>query len=132
VPSIIITASGMITGGRILHHISHYAPDNRNTILLVGFQALGTRGRSLQDGEKNLKIYGQVVKVNAEIEKLDNMSAHADQNEIMDWLGGFKNIPKKLFLIHGEEKSCRALAHRVEAELRWPTLIPDYLQIYQL
>lgn len=132
VPSIIISASGMATGGRVLHHIAHYAPDNRNTILLVGYQAIGTRGRSLQDGKKELKIHGQIVKINAEVERLENMSAHADQNELTDWLRGFEDKPKQLFIVHGEEKSSQALAERVEREFNWNTTIPEYLQIVQL
>ncbi len=132
IPSIIISASGMATGGRILHHIAHYGPDNKNTILLVGYQAVGTRGRSLQDGAKELKIHGQTIKINAEVERLENMSAHADQNELMDWLGGFENKPKRLFVVHGEERSSEAFAERVENELGWNTTVPDYLQIMQL
>ena len=132
VPSIIISASGMATGGRVLHHIAHYGPDNKNTILLVGYQAMGTRGRLLQDGKKELKIHGQVVKINAEVEKLENMSAHADSNELISWLRGFENKPKKLFVIHGEEKSTEAFSERVEKELHWDTMVPEYLQIYQL
>ncbi len=132
IPSIIISASGMMTGGRILHHIAHYGPDNKNTILLVGFQANGTRGRALQDGKKELKIHGQVVKINAEVTKLENMSAHADSNELMAWLSGFESKPKKLFIIHGEEKSSLALSERVEKELGWNVEVPDYLQIQQL
>ena len=132
VPSIIISASGMATGGRILHHLAHYGPDNKNTILLVGYQAVGTRGRALQDGKKELKIHGQVVKINAEVERLENMSAHADSNELIEWLKGFEDKPKKLFIVHGEEKSSNIFAERVEKELQWDTLIPEYLQIYQL
>ena len=132
VPSIIISASGMATGGRVLHHIAHYGPDNKNTILLVGYQAMGTRGRLLQDGKQELKIHGQVVKINAEVEKLENMSAHADSNELMSWLRGFKDKPKRLFVVHGEEKSTEAFAERVEKELQWNTMVPEYLQIYQL
>lgn len=132
VPSVIISASGMMTGGRILHHIAHYGPDNKNTILLVGYQAVGTRGRALQEGRNELRIHGQVVKVNAEVTKLENMSAHADSNEIMDWLKGFKEKPNKLFVIHGEEKSSNALAERVISELDWNVEVPEYLQITQL
>lgn len=132
VPSIIISASGMATGGRVLHHIAHYGPDNKNTILLVGYQAMGTRGRLLQDGKQELKIHGQVVKINAEVEKLENMSAHADSNELISWLRGFEDKPKRLFIVHGEEKSTEAFAERVEKELQWNTMVPEYLQIYQL
>ena len=132
VPSIIISASGMATGGRVLHHIAHYGPDNKNTILLVGYQAMGTRGRLLQDGKQELKIHGQVVKINAEVEKLENMSAHADSNELISWLRGFEDKPKRLFVVHGEEKATEAFSERVEKELQWNTMIPEYLQIYQL
>lgn len=132
IPSIIISASGMMTGGRILHHIAHYGSDNKNTILLVGFQANGTRGRALQDGKKELKIHGQLVKINAEVTRLENMSAHADSNELIDWLNGFENKPKKLFVIHGEEKSSVALSERVEKELGWNVEVPEYLEIQQL
>ncbi|MBO4956256.1 MAG: MBL fold metallo-hydrolase [Rickettsiales bacterium] len=132
VPSIIISASGMATGGRVLHHLAHYGPDNRNTILLVGYQAMGTRGRALQDGKKELKIHGQVVKINATVEKLENMSAHADSNELINWLKGFKEKPQKLFVVHGEEKGSQCFAERVETELRWNVMVPEYLQIYQL
>ncbi|MDR1425817.1 MAG: MBL fold metallo-hydrolase, partial [Rickettsiales bacterium] len=108
--SVIISASGMATGGRILHHLAHYAPDSKNTIVLVGFQACGTRGRYLQEGKKELRIHGRNISVAAEIVTLDNMSAHADSNEIMSWLSGFGNRPNKLFLVHGEEESSVALA----------------------
>ena len=132
IPSIIISASGMMTGGRILHHVAHYGADSKNTILLVGFQANGTRGRALQDGKKELRIHGQVVKINAEVTKLENMSAHADSNELMDWLNGFQNKPEKLFVIHGEEKSSITLSERVKKELDWETYVPDYLETQQL
>lgn len=132
VPSIIISASGMATGGRVLHHLAYYGPDNKNTIVLVGYQAMGTRGRALQDGKKELKIHGQIVKINATVERLENMSAHADSNELMNWLRGFKNKPQKLFIVHGEEKASEHFADRVEKELQWNVMVPEYLQIYQL
>jgi metallo-beta-lactamase family protein len=128
VPSVIISASGMATGGRILHHIAHYAPDNANTILLVGFQAVGTRGRMLQEGKKELKIYGQTVKINAEVATLENMSAHADSNELMHWLKAFTKKPSALFITHGELKASNALAKKVGEELKWRAVVPEYLQ----
>lgn len=132
VPCIIISASGMATGGRVLHHLAHYGPDNRNTILLVGYQAVGTRGRALQDGKKELKIHGQIVKIDAEVERLENMSAHADQNELIGWLSGFENKPKRVFVVHGEEKSSQTLADRIEREFSWNTSVPEYAEIVQL
>jgi metallo-beta-lactamase family protein len=132
VPSIIISASGMATGGRILHHIAHYGPDSLNTILLVGFQSVGTRGRMLQEGKKELKIYGQTVKINAEVEKLENMSAHADSEELLNWLKAFTKKPETLFIIHGELKSSNAFAEKVQKELNWKTVVPEYLQKEQL
>jgi metallo-beta-lactamase family protein len=128
VPSIIISASGMATGGRILHHIAHYAPDNSNTILLVGFQAIGTRGRMLQEGKKELKIYGQTVKINAEVVTLENMSAHADSDELLNWLGAFTKKPNTLFITHGELKASNAFAEKVRDKLKWNAVVPEYLQ----
>ena len=82
--------------------------------------------------KKELKIHGQLVKINAEVTRLENMSAHADSNELIDWLNGFENKPKKLFVIHGEEKSSVALSERVEKELGWNVEVPEYLEIQQL
>jgi metallo-beta-lactamase family protein len=132
VPSIIISASGMATGGRILHHIAHYGPNNSNTILLVGFQAAGTRGRLLQDGKKELKIYGQTIKINAEVAKLENMSAHADSEELIEWLDAFKQKPDMLFIVHGEKKASESFAEKVRRELKWNVVVPEYLQTQQL
>jgi metallo-beta-lactamase family protein len=122
----------MATGGRILHHLAHYAPDNKNTIVLVGFQAGGTRGRYLQDGKKELRIHGQNVTVNAEVITLENMSAHADSNELMSWLESFLTKPKTLFLVHGEEKSSVALAKRARNDLDWNVAIPSYGEVSEL
>lgn len=132
VPSIIISASGMATGGRVLHHLAHYGPDSSNTILLVGFQAMGTRGRQLQDGAKEVKIHGQIVRINAEVVVLPNMSAHADSDELMSWLRNFKDKPARLFITHGELHSSNALAERAEKELQWDAVVPEYLQMQQL
>ena len=132
VPAIIVSASGMLGGGRILHHVAHYAPDNKNSILLVGFQAFGTKGRDLVEGKKQIKIHGEVVKVNAEVIKLNNMSAHGDSNEMLNWLSQCKIKPKKVFVTHGEEKSSNAFAEKLNTELGWNTIVPEYFQIEQL
>ena len=129
---IVISASGMATGGRILHHLKKRLPDDRNTVIFVGFQAEGTRGRRIMDGEKEIKIFGEMVPVNARIEKLENLSAHADYREILRWLGGFKNRPEKVFLVHGEPKAQDALKEKIVEKFGWDVEIPDYLQKFEL
>ena len=124
-PSIVISASGMATGGRVLHHLAHGLPDPRNTVLLAGFQAEGTRGRSLKDGASLVKIHGQMVPVRARIEALDSMSAHADAGEIMRWLGGFTRPPRLTCLVHGEPRPMDALKARIERELKWTVRTPN-------
>ena len=131
-PSIIISASGMATGGRILHHLAHYAPDPKNSIVITGFQAQGTRGRYLVEGKKELKIHGEDVKVKAEVYSLSNMSAHADKSELLSWLSSFQTKPNTLFITHGEEKSAEAFARTVELELKWNAYVPSYLETKQL
>jgi metallo-beta-lactamase family protein len=123
-PSIVISASGMATGGRVLHHLARGLPDARNTVLFAGYQAAGTRGRQLKDGAKFTRIHGQDVVVRAEIQALDSMSAHADSNEIMQWLGHFKTPPKLTCLVHGETGPMDALKARIERELKWNVKTP--------
>ncbi len=125
-PKIIISASGMATGGRILHHLKYYAPDRKNTILFAGFQAGGTRGAAMTAGAESVKIHGQYVPVRAEITSLDMLSAHADANEILGWLHNFETPPKTTFITHGEPDAADALRRRIEAELRWNCLVPQY------
>lgn len=127
-PIIIISASGMLEGGRIVHHLKFFAPDKRNTILLAGYQAAGTRGEALLHGKKELKIHGEMVPINAEVIELSNMSAHADYEEILTWLANFKQAPRKIFLTHGELKSAEDLKKKIEEKFRWKCVIPDYLQ----
>ena len=100
--AVVISASGMATGGRVLHHLIHALPDARNTVLFAGYQAAGTRGRALLEGAHTTRIHGQDIAVHAQIERLDSMSAHADANEIMRWLGGFTRPPALTCLVHGE------------------------------
>lgn len=122
-PSIVIASSGMATGGRVLHHLAATLHDPRTTVLFVGYQALGTRGRSLVDGAKVLRIQGQDVPVAARIERMDSMSAHADAGEIMRWLSGFKRPPATTYLVHGEPIALNALRARIDAKLKWPVHI---------
>ncbi|MBL1148487.1 MAG: MBL fold metallo-hydrolase [Pseudomonadota bacterium] len=131
-PKIVISASGMATGGRVLHHLKNYIGDERNTILLAGFQAGGTRGARLARGEKEIKIHGQLFPVRAQIEKLDNMSAHADYAEILSWMGGFKSPPRKVFVVHGEATAARSMRDKIEEKFGWNTEVPEYLQTEEL
>lgn len=126
--AIVISSSGMATGGRVLHHMAAALPDTRNTVLFVGYQAAGTRGRSLVDGAKTLRLHGHPVPVNAEIAKIDSMSAHADRGEIMRWLGTFPQPPARLCLVHGEPAPMDALKQKIETELRWNVHTPQHLE----
>ena len=116
---IIISASGMATGGRILHHLKARLPDPTTTVLLVGFQAEGTRGRALQDGAAEVKIQGSVVPVKAKIVALDGLSAHADRDEILRWLAGFARPPRQTYIVHGEPVQADSLARTIYARLGW-------------
>jgi metallo-beta-lactamase family protein len=123
-PAIVISSSGMATGGRVLHHLSAALPDRRNTVLLVGYQAEGTRGRHLLNGVDSVKIHGAHVPVRARIERIDSMSAHADSSEILRWLGGFERPPAMTYLVHGEPGAMSALASSIERALGWPVHLP--------
>jgi metallo-beta-lactamase family protein len=130
-PIIIISASGMATGGRIVHHLDRCLPDHRNTILFVGFQAAGTRGRLIQAGQP-VKMYGHYVQPRARIETLDNLSGHADYGEILGWLHRFQKAPGKTFLVHGEPTAAESLRQKVAQELQWDVSVASYLQKVQL
>ena len=125
-PMIIISASGMATGGRVLHHLKAFAPDPRNMIILPGFQAAGTRGASLAGGAKEIKIHGGYVRVGAEVIKLDSLSAHADYTEILRWLRGFKSPPRRTFVTHGEPAAADELRRRIEETLGWSVHLPQH------
>jgi metallo-beta-lactamase family protein len=127
-PKVIISASGMATGGRVLHHIKHLAPDERNTILFAGYQAAGTRGAAMVAGSKTVKIHGQYVSVRAEVQSLDMLSAHADAGEILRWLRGFSKAPRMTFITHGEPAASDALRIRIEQELGWHCAVAAYGQ----
>lgn len=123
-PKIVIAGSGMAAGGRVLHHLAHGLPDPRCTVLFVGFQAAGTRGRSLLEGASEVKIHGKLIPVKARITALPQLSAHADQNEILAWLKTCPRPPRWVFLQHGEPDSARALQAKIKETLGWDTLIP--------
>ena len=125
-PSIVISASGMATGGRVLHHLKATLPGGNNTVLFVGYQARGTRGARLVAGEKETKIHGEIVPVAARIEKVDSMSAHADINETMGWLGHFKRAPETTFLVHGDDEPMAAQAVRIRKDLGWTVATPAW------
>ena len=131
-PTIIISASGMATGGRVVHHLERCLPDHRNTILFVGFQAVGTRGQAIQSGARSVKMYGHDVYVRARIETIENLSAHADYGEILAWLQRFSKAPGRTFLVHGEPRASEALRQRIAQELRWDVTVPTYLQQVKL
>ncbi len=124
VPAIVISASGMATGGRVLHHLRRALPDKKNTILFVGYQSVGTRGRQIRDGAKFTRIHGEEIPVAAEVASFDSMSAHADANEIMRWLGHFTTPPKLTCLVHGEPEPMDVLKARIERELKWTVKTP--------
>jgi metallo-beta-lactamase family protein len=131
-PMIVIASSGMATGGRILHHLAQRLPDPRNTILFVGYQAEGTRGRTLLDKASEVKIHGQMVQVRAEIRSLEQFSAHADYSEILRWLGDFKRPPRRTYILHGENEQRKALSAHIREKLGWETLLPEYLETFEL
>lgn len=131
-PKIVIAASGMATGGRILHHLKAFAPDEKNTILFCGFQPAGTRGRAMLQGAEDIKIFGEWIPVRAEIAELPMLSAHADANELMQWIQGFKHAPDKVFIVHGEPEASEALRVRINRALNWPTAVPRQDQTFKL
>ena len=123
-PSVIISASGMATGGRVLHHLKTLAPNHRNTIIFAGYQAAGTRGARIVAGERTVRIYGEDVPVNAEVVSLDGMSAHADSTEILAWLKTCRRAPNTVFLNHGEAHAADAMRLSIKHGLGWNTMVP--------
>ena len=131
-PLIIISASGMATGGRVLHHLKHRLPNSDTTVLLAGYQAEGTRGRTLQDGAKEIKMLGEVIPVRAKVKVLDGFSAHADQGEILRWLGTLPKAPKLTYVVHGEPAGAQALADLIRERLKWNVEIAKFQQKVEL
>lgn len=133
VPAIIISASGMMTGGRILHHLKAYAGDPNSCLVIVGFQAAGTRGRAILDGAKSIKVHGQPIGINCDIEYVESLSAHGDSDDIIQWLSGFKRLPKKIFLVHGEPEALNSLKKTIIDHFKKvDVVIPKYLQKEEL
>ena len=125
-PMVILSASGMATGGRVLHHLALHAGDHRNMVILTGHQAPGTRGARLADGEKSVRIHGQDVAVRAEVVQMRSASAHADASQLMDWLRALPAAPRRVFVTHGDMGASDALRHRIETELRWQAMVPEH------
>lgn len=129
---IILSASGMMTGGRILHHLFHRLSRPNDTVLIVGYQGMGTRGRDLLEGASTIRIFGQEVPVRCNVVYIDGLSAHADKTELHNWLSNFAEKPKKTFIIHGEPESSEQLRRYVEHELHWNSYVPNYLESFEL
>ncbi|MES2766980.1 MAG: MBL fold metallo-hydrolase [Bacteroidota bacterium] len=124
-PKIVIAASGMLTGGRVLHYLAHFLKDTRNTILMSGFQAAGTRGRALLEGAQEVKMYGQYHRVRCRIRELTTLSGHADQGELIRWAGDIKNTPEKVFLVHGEPDALDTFRVRLHDAYGWNVIVPE-------
>ncbi|WP_423749469.1 MBL fold metallo-hydrolase RNA specificity domain-containing protein [Pseudomonas sp. VD9] len=131
-PAIIIAASGMATGGRVLHHLKALAPNPLNTLLVPGFQAGGTRGAQIVAGAPSVRIHGQDVPIRAEVVPMQTLSAHADADEIMQWLRGFKRAPKHTYVVHGEPNASDVLRRRISQELGWSVSVPEYRDCVEL
>ena len=131
-PCIIISASGMVSGGRVLHHMVQRLPDAKNAVILAGFQAEGTRGRALQEGAKTLNIFGQAVPVCAEIVEMGQFSAHAGKSELLRWLSGFPSPPKQTYLTHGEPAAAQALEGAIQQKFGWKAAVARYLDTVPL
>ena len=130
--SIVIAGSGMLTGGRVLTHLMHRLPDEKNTVILTGYQAASTRGSLLRNGASELKIYGQYYPVRAQIAEISTLSAHADQKDLIHWLGNLKKSPKQTFIVHGEPQASQALRVRIQDQLGWPCQVPHPIQVIDL
>jgi metallo-beta-lactamase family protein len=125
-PMVILSASGMATGGRVLHHIAHHAGKHSNMIILTGYQAPGTRGATLASGEKTVRIHGRDIDVQAEIVQLQSASAHADAGQLVDWLRTMPEAPNQVYVVHGEIEAADALRTRIERELGLRTMVPEH------
>ena len=131
-PMVVISASGMATGGRVLHHLRRFLPDERNTVLFVGYQAAGTRGRALLDGADELKLHGQYVNVKARVVRVEGLSAHADCAELIDWLEPARLSPRRVFVTHGEPAAADAFRRRLRDAFGWDIVVPDDVSTWTL
>lgn len=130
--AIIVSASGMVTGGRILHHLAERLPVRRNTVLFIGYQAEGTRGRAILEGKPEVKIHGDHVPIEAKIENITGFSCHADYNEVLGWLMGFNRPPEKTFIVHGEPVASGSLAGKIKERFGWDVAVPGYGESFEL
>ncbi len=130
--AIIISASGMCTGGRIVHHLYNRLQNENDTVLFVGYQAEGTRGRRILDGEEKIKMFGYEIPVVCHVEKIEGLSAHADRSEMLSWLNNFKSHPKNTFIVHGEPKSSQSFAETIREKFGWNVTVPQYLETVEL
>jgi metallo-beta-lactamase family protein len=130
--AIIISASGMATGGRILHHLANRLPRKDDTVLFIGFQVEGSRGRDLLDGRQEIRIFGEPFHVYCDVQQVNGFSAHADRNELHKWLESFQTAPKMTFIVHGEIDAAVAMKDYIHKELGWNAMVPEYLESYKL
>lgn len=131
-PMVIISASGMLTGGRILHHVAAYGPDPKNAVILSGYQASGTRGATLASGEREIRIYGEDVKIRADVIQLESLSAHADADGVIEWMRSAPREPRMTYITHGEPEASDALRLRIKRELGWRARVPEHLESVSL
>jgi metallo-beta-lactamase family protein len=131
-PHMVMATSGMCTAGRIKHHLRHNIGDARSTILFVGYQAHGTLGRQILDGNPLVRIHGRQWKVKAQVHRIDGFSGHADRSDLMRWISNLQNPPEHVFLAHGEEAAARSFAELVAAELKWKVSVPAYRETVAL
>ena len=125
-PMVILSASGMATGGRVLHHLAHHAGNHRNMVILTGYQSPGTRGATLASGARSVRIHGRDVEVQAEIVQLESASAHADANQLLDWLRSSHSRPDQVYVVHGDLEAADILRGRIEHELHWRAMVPEH------
>lgn len=131
-PAVIIAASGMATGGRVLHHLKAFAPNPRNTLLFSGYQAGGTRGAAIVGGARSVRIHGEEIPIRAEVVAMEHLSAHADADEIMQWLRGFSRPPRLTYVVHGEAAAADTLRRRIAVELKWSVSVPEHRETADL
>ena len=129
-PMVILAASGMATGGRVLHHLAQYAGDHRNMIILTGFQAPGTRGERLASGQTSIRIHGQDVAIRAEVAQIESASAHADGNQLLSWLHTMPTAPGQVYVVHGEREASDMLRQRIEHEIKWRAVVPEHGSVW--
>lgn len=132
VPAVIISASGMASGGRVLHHLKAFAPDERNSLLFAGFQAAGTRGASIVAGASSVKIHGEHVPIRAEVHQIDAFSAHADRDELLAWIAALPTAPRHIWVTHGEPVAADSLRQAIEERHRWACSVPEYRDMVRL